>query len=358
MNLASLIEFGDSIIDHDTMDKAGGFITKELRARYALSILDLESMKKANSNLKYNKSLDIVLNKYKSANAQFLSRSFNLTEFVEMCQHVLQDQNRTTFLIADSMSGLILSDCLNHHLDGFFKRRVGISTLLSHFLSLNAQFGMSTHTKLNAVNNKRLYVGIVNLSTILSDVIESAAVDASSACSRAISKCPKVVVECPKIQIPSIPYHLQYVMTELLKNAMVATVEEARRSATPEILSNIKVSVSDNCDVITLRIIDKGCGLGTEEEQDNLWKFAFSSSHSSLKNLQKRKGLTGFGIGLPLAKIYCQYLGYTLSLESNHDGLGSTASIVLNKNLCGYEEPGCKIDSIGNIEDFSSYSML
>lgn len=88
-------------------------------------------------------------------------------------------------------------------------------------------------------------VGLVNLRTSPFDVASSAIADASHICSRAHGDAPEVlIVGRTDLTFPYVPSHLNYVLVELLKNSMRATVETHGVDSMPP----IKVVIADGED--------------------------------------------------------------------------------------------------------------
>lgn len=116
-----------------------------------------------------------------------------------------------------------LSDLKSVHeaLGRFFMARIGIRMLIGQYLELNKTIGVDGQ------------VGMINERCVPRLVAEDAAADACFMCERAYGFSPEVVFLGSNLNL-SFPYvdsHLYYVLFELLKNSLRATVEFQVRPA-------------------------------------------------------------------------------------------------------------------------------
>lgn len=100
------------------------------------------------------------------------------------------------------------------NLDQFYKSRIALRTLIAHYLSLKAPQSDSN------------MVGIVNMHASPYDIALRAISDASYMCSRQHFDAPEVTIHGrTDLTFPYISDHIHYMLVELLKNSMRATVE-------------------------------------------------------------------------------------------------------------------------------------
>lgn len=116
------------------------------------------------------------------------------------------------------------------------------------------------------------------------------------------------------VAFPYIEYHLDYILTELLKNSFRAHIENGVSDPV-----QITLSVSDSPSYLELRIRDKGKGI-PKHVVDNIFDYSFSTYESgegdSYKTLNVPPGLggntvAGMGYGLPLLKNYVEVFNET-----------------------------------------------
>lgn len=178
----------------------------------------------------------------------------------------------------------------------------------------------------------------------------------------------------PEIQIegrldttfPYIPSHLEYIIGELLRNSIQATIDHHAPSTTS--LPPIRVLICHTKEHIIFRISDQGGGIPIAELA-HLWSFAkgpratsylqnFSqvpkmaatlqelqktahthsrreSMDTSLSRLTSRSPNLRLGMGLPMSRVYAEYWAGSLELHSL-DGYGTDVFLQVSKlgNKC------------------------
>jgi pyruvate dehydrogenase kinase 2/3/4 len=119
-----------------------------------------------------------------------------------------------------------------------------------------------------------------------------------------------------------VPHHLHYMVGELLKNSCRATVKRHIESgATNEKIPPIKIVIVKGAEDVTIKIADRGGGI-PRSQMSEIFQFAHSTAAKDEIENETNFGvdeITGAairGFGLPLARIYAQYLGGELTLKS------------------------------------------
>merc|ERR1712012_1461398 len=98
----------------------------------------------------------------------------------------------------------------------------------------------------------------------------------------------------------------------------------------------IHVLVCEDPRCIGIKISDEGDGVPVEHTE-RIWEFMFSTTpHELQSQFTEATPLSGPGMGLPLCKLYTQYLGGSLHLMSM-PGVGTDAYIFLNRIDAGSE---------------------
>lgn len=110
------------------------------------------------------------------------------------------------------------------------------------------------------------------------------------------------------------PTHIEYIITEILKNAARASLET---DAGP-----INVLLVRNRNSLTIRISDSANGV-PPTALPHIWDYAFTTSAT-------RGAVAGMGYGLPLARTYARLLGGDIQLRTVH-GQGTHVYIHLNE---------------------------
>lgn len=183
---------------------------------------------------------------------------------------------------------------VNDWMDAFFLTRISIQTLIVQ------------HTAM--VRHKPSIVRNCNVPGVIRKVIEEVSTHAedvySDIPSIEISSTPENIVT------PYISSYLHYVVTELLKNSIVAHVTSDRAS------EPVRVKVVDGETATTIKITDQGAGFPIDKLPQMMY-FGFSSDPVEICEEIELAGLpifSGFGYGLPMARLYIKYLGGSLRI--------------------------------------------
>ncbi|KAF8952980.1 hypothetical protein BGZ52_002686 [Haplosporangium bisporale] len=235
-------------------------------------------------------------------------------------------------------------------LDDMIHARIGIRLIAEQVISLWEQ--RNHQLQEGALDSKEQYmVGVVHTGLKPAELIRTCASFVQELCDVNYGSSPEVVINGQvDAQFTYVPVHLEYILCELLKNAVRATVEHSikmgrsalnphgDRKASPYSSSSgsdaksmvvidgevedsmdetkrvnefghppVEVTIAQGDHEITIRIRDQGGGI----------------SHSIFKGVSRlamQAGLggpiAGLGFGLPLTRIYTQYFGGDMHLIS------------------------------------------
>lgn len=137
-----------------------------------------------------------------------------------------------------------------------------------------------------------------------------------------------------------VPYHLHYIVSELLKNSMRATLERHGQKEDGD-LPDITVVIARGENDITVKVGDRGGGI-PHREVKKCWTYCYSTAdppplegeEGHEESFQDDRGtvgaLAGYGFGLPLSRLYSRYFGGDLSIMSM-EGYGTDAYVHLNR---------------------------
>lgn len=225
-----------------------------------------------------------------------------------------------------------LEDC-HHFLDRFYISRIGIRFLAGQYLTLREP-------------PKDDHIGMICLRTSPSACVHQAAADASLMCRRTFGRCPRIEVSgCLDLTFPYIPTYLHYILVELIKNALRATMETHEAANVLPIVRVIIADGTENEDVV-IKIADEGGGI-PRSQMDKVWSYLYTTASPKVQqsfigdsrqsDFSKQSPLAGLGYGLPIARSYCRYFGGELDLLSM-EGFGTDAFVHL-KRLGDYTEP-------------------
>lgn len=138
------------------------------------------------------------------------------------------------------------------------------------------------------------------------------------------------------LTFPYIPTHLHYILLELLKNAMRATVEQHGIDL-DEDLPPVVVIIADapeNEDIV-LKVSDEGGGI-PRSQIDKIWSYLFTTADPQIQegfiggdqDHGSDSPLAGLGYGLPISRSYARYFGGDLDVLSM-EGFGTDAYVHL-----------------------------
>ncbi|KAL2754565.1 hypothetical protein ACRALDRAFT_1076219 [Sodiomyces alcalophilus JCM 7366] len=217
------------------------------------------------------------------------------------------------------------------------------------------------------------YVGVIDTALRPADIVMSCADFVAEICELRYGVRPQVVINGdPDTTFAFIPMHLEYIVTELLKNSFRASVEN-RGNKEPVVVTiapepsrkdhddpvrietpnedrgsfrsdNIK-PLDDNVPGVTIRIRDRGGGIAPDALSD-IWSYSFTTvdddfpgtngSDSNFDGLSVianansgGSSMAGLGYGLPLSRAYAEYFGGGIAVQSLY-GWGTDVYLRLN----------------------------
>lgn len=218
----------------------------------------------------------------------------------------------------------------------FFIARIGMRFLIQHHI--------------NSQTNRPGHSGILQLECSPAHIAKKAAKDSMALCRAHLGQSPLIVVsENAPETFTYVPMHIQYMLTEVFKNACRAVVETHAKGGFDDFLPHVRCQIVHGHEDVTIKISDEGGGIDRRVMR-NIWKFMYStykkspwsaalrgkkpSSADSIANpLQRQKAggvLAGYGVGLSLSKLYAQYFGGDLVVVSM-DGYGTDVYLHLSR---------------------------
>ena len=204
------------------------------------------------------------------------------------------------------------------------------------------------------------HIGVIDTALRPAEIIRNCESFVSEICELKYGVRPTVVINGQSdAKMAHVPTHLEYILTELLKNAFRATVENGKEREPIEITiavspssplpSSDKPSMnssttpaglptednsqtpSSNVPCITIRIRDRAGGI-SPEVLPNIWAYSFTTfgddevldrSNGNVDALNTISGaggdsssLAGLGYGLPLGRAYAEHFGGGIAVQS------------------------------------------
>lgn len=219
-----------------------------------------------------------------------------------------------------------LMESTHAFLDRFYISRIGIRVLIGQYLSLRQPPVES-------------YVGIICSKTSPYEIVKRAIDDAAFMCTRKYGDAPEVIITGRlDMTFPYVPTHLHYIMLELLKNSMRATVEAHGIDADYPPIKVVIADGSDNEDVI-IKVSDEGGGI-PRSNMKRIWSYLFTTADPEIQegmvafneNVDHSidSPLAGLGYGLPISRSYARYFGGDLSIMSM-EGYGTDCFVYLTR---------------------------
>lgn len=157
---------------------------------------------------------------------------------------------------------------------------------------------------------------------------------------RAHHETPEIAIHGDDISFTYIHDHIQYILYQLLSNAM-------RHTLSTEARAPVHVTIASNTTDVYFRVSDRGGGMAAPVFS-RIWSYGQRPHNlSSVSQLAARATehdhlQIQLGIGLPMSRVYAEYLGGNLSLMTM-DGYGTDAYVRIP--LLGTQNENIDVDS-------------
>lgn len=226
---------------------------------------------------------------------------------------------------------------LQESLDEFY-----LALVQFKFLALQLQTCAATN-----VTQQKGCIGIVSTAIDLVQVARRAARNAAAVCTEHHGDCPEIDIIVAdgadgRAYINHLDDHLDYILVELLKNSLRATVDaHMKRNSLGfvdcEDMPHIRVLIATNHSrqFATVIVSDEGGGI-PREDMPKIMSYTFTSAGKSAIETASEDGvveptlLAGYGYGLPMSRIHARLFGGDVTLQSV-EGYGTDAYLFLKK---------------------------
>ena len=238
-------------------------------------------------------------------------------------------------------------------LDEHLRTRIGTRLIAEQHIALH----LSSQPHCNNTNgryiqqdNSSTSIGVIDTALRPADIIRQCESFVSEICELKYGVRPTVVINGqPDTRLAHVPTHLEYILTELLKNAFRATVENGKERepievtiaaappgsihhpADPITAKTSATTISETLPGVTIRIRDQGGGISPANLK-NIWAYSFTTfSDEELLDLGngnadalnaisgaggESSSLAGLGYGLPLGRAYAEHFGGSIKVQS------------------------------------------
>lgn len=250
--------------------------------------------------------------------AQEIKFTSVLTDLVETHSHTIPTLARG-FLECRRYIG---PEEVTKFLDEHLRARIGTRLIAEQHIALH----QSSQPHSDGSPEQSSYIGVIGTALQPASIINNCASFVSEICELKYGVRPTWVIDgVPDTTFAFVPVHLEYIITELLKNAFRATVESG--STEPVIITiaperegeksefhEIK-PFEDAAPGVTIRIRDRGGGI-SPEVLPNIWSYSFTTFDDPGLNFSGDSSIAGLGYGLPLGRAYAEYFGGGIAVQS------------------------------------------
>jgi len=293
------------------------FIYKELPIRYAERIRSIEALPGwdtvpdlAEVRRRHVRTFEDIIMSGKFPNRSSLGDPDLLVDFNQVVRSAAVRQTDVQLLTARAMHTLHRQNpdtfsvgFIDKWLDDFLLNWIGTEMLLAHYLA--CVHGQPT--------------GIVDPRCDVAEVCRDVAFTMQRLCQDLRGRVPPVQVlsrsaleedrRAPAFSY--IPSFLNYILIEILKNCCRATLESTQDDLKLQ-KRPITVLVCADERRVAIRISDLARGIPFDVGA-HVWSYMYSTAR---KQAEGATPIAGYGVGLPLSRLYARYLGGSLDLIS------------------------------------------
>jgi pyruvate dehydrogenase kinase 2/3/4 len=307
-----------------TLSVSANYLYNELPIRLAKRIKDLEL-------LPFDEPKNDIVHVrkwYIESFIDFSSYSKNDVDdnalFLQLVKTVYDRHSSTFIYMAKAIynfkkSNKLCIDNVDELLNRFYSSRIGIRTLLSHYIYLNQE-------------DKNNYFGVICLKTDIKKILEQAVQDAIYVAMRNNHETPECSISDnvdENLQFAYIPEHLYYILFEIIKNSISAVNRTENR------IKTIKCEIYNDDHLVTIKVSDNGIGI-KKDDLGKVFQYGYSTSRLDLSDhfendFSKEMPLSGLGWGLSISRLYAEYFGGRIELFSEY-GHGTTVYIHFKRN--------------------------
>lgn len=252
-------------------------------------------------------------------------------------------------------------------LDQHLRARIGTRLIAEQHLALHA----ASTAEAVRLDPDHLNIGVIDTALQPSRIVRSCEAFVGDICELKYGVRPRIEMNgSPDATFAHVPVHLEYILTELIKNAFRATIESENEShpvevtiaAAPDVptskldalkklslvdeslLDFDKEGLAEYCTSsegvggpinaaapgITIRIRDRGGGIDPDV-LPNIWAYSFTTFNAdkaassnvsdginAITSGGNPSSIAGLGYGLPLSRAYAEYFGGAIAVQSMH----------------------------------------
>ncbi|KAI5781452.1 pyruvate dehydrogenase kinase-like protein [Geopyxis carbonaria] len=336
LDLADLVRFGRPPLSTQALLKSARFTRANLPIRLSRRILAFRNLPfiiVSNPHISrifdnYRHSLQTILSfppQHPTTLEEEVKFTTLLTEIVTTHQNTIPTLARGFLECRRYADSELVTTFLDQHL----RERIGTRLMAEQHIALHV--ASTPDAAVAAVDPPAAgapgsYIGTIDTALQPAALLQSCSAFVGDICELRYGVRPEIVIdEGSHVRFPYIPVHLEYILTELLKNAFRATVEAG--SAEPVLVTIVKDPGGGG---IAMRIRDRGGGI-SPDHWPKIWSYSFTTFdaesgidaadalgrfNDSVSGSADGSSIAGLGYGLPLSRAYAEYFGGSLQIQS------------------------------------------
>ncbi|KAF8540342.1 branched-chain alpha-ketoacid dehydrogenase [Trichophaea hybrida] len=367
ISLRQLIFFGGRNLDDKRIINSANYVRTELPVRLAHRIRDMQKLPYV---VVSNRHLSYVYELYYEAFESFrkvpeIKTVDDNDRFCEIIKAALREHLTVIPRLAMGVlecRNLLPAEQLDKFMHTLLRSRISRRVIAEQHLALTDTFNSPFHFPDAPSYHPGDFVGEVFLRCNAQEVVRRVgayACDLARKAHGASHPVPEIHIEGHlDTTFPYILSHLEYIIGELLRNSIEATIEHhGSKSSLPP----ITVLICHAPKHVIFRVSDQGGGIPPDETKD-LWSFAKSkrSDHARLRNFAQVPKMAGtlqelqldsasakvpetslhtltyrppdlkLGMGLPMTRVYAEYWGGSLE-QTSMEGYGTDVFLHIEK---------------------------
>lgn len=333
------------------------FLYEEMQTRFAQSLQELRSLPHGLSD---HRGVRKTIRRYEEIlrsleESEVPSTDIDERDFVDVLRSAMCEDGDTICNLIDS-----LVDVRDDFGSAYHKVQPEVDAALERFLQLQIGQRFLVNHYIEPVFSRSGRIGVFQLQCRLGQAARNAAEQTIHLCKAQYGKAPRIIVhdEDPQRFMAS-SAHVSYILTEIFKNSLRAVVEHngVERHPAGEPLPPIHCEIVSEDGEATLKISDLGGGIA-QTRMDDIWKYSFTTSSCAQTKRQRgdrsRCVMAGYGIGLPMSRLYARYFGGDLEISSV-EGVGSDVHLRLSAR--GFERENLPRQDLRTIFPVAPFSL-
>ncbi|KAK9818127.1 hypothetical protein WJX72_007548 [[Myrmecia] bisecta] len=344
LSLQQMLEFGRAALyDNTKILESARIVQRELPKRLARRLMDLQFLPYiVVTNPHIKRVYDAYYHTFDTIIQQPLVQTHTENEHFTVLLKRLVDEHAP---MLDALAAG-LRECSRKP---FVGQKLHLDNFLDNMLHSRISRRVIAEQHINLANRRPGFIGVICTDLNIREAIDFAVQRTKQACTETYGVTTEVLLSGDiSATIPYIPTHLDYMLHELLKNAMRAVVERHHgHMSLHKLLPPVHVRICAAAQDITLRVSDQGGGIA-DESLDEVWRYGYTTiadepsvgASGAANSWAEMAGTTtpaggryrmgGLGFGLPLSRLYARYFGGDLQLVSM-PGYGADAYLNLKR---------------------------